>query len=95
VLIAGELQKVRRAVVLGFSSEITKGEAKRRFEEMLRPVNNEGVHPLEPFTWRSFPRAGATVLHVNNVPLKVQPEIMGHAAPEMSLLYTEADLSYR
>lgn len=50
---------------------------------------------LVPFTWRSFRRAGATALHVNNVPLKVQQEIMGHAMPEMSLLYTETDLAYR
>jgi integrase len=49
---------------------------------------------LEPFTWRSFRRSGATALHVNNVPLKVQQEIMGHASPEMSLLYTEAELAY-
>ena len=50
---------------------------------------------LEPFTWRSFRRSGATVLHVNNVPLKVQQDIMGHANPEMSLLYTEAELTFR
>jgi len=50
---------------------------------------------LQPFTWRSFRRSGATALHVNNVPLKVQQDIMGHANPEMSLLYTEAELTYR
>lgn len=50
---------------------------------------------LQPFTWRSFRRTGATTLHVNNVPLKVQQEIMGHATPDMSLLYTEAELVQR
>jgi integrase len=50
---------------------------------------------LQSFTWRSFRRSGATALHVNNVPLKVQQDIMGHANPEMSLLYTEAELTYR
>ena len=50
---------------------------------------------LQPFTWRSFRRSGATALHVNNVPLKVQQDIMGHANPEMSLVYTEAELAYR
>ena len=50
---------------------------------------------LEPFTWRSFRRSGATVLHVNRVPLKVQQDIMGHASPDMSLLYTEAELTFR
>jgi integrase len=50
---------------------------------------------LEPFTWRSFRRSGATVLHVNQVPLKVQQDIMGHSNPDMSLLYTEAELAYR
>jgi hypothetical protein len=32
---------------------------------------------------------------VNNVPVKVQQDIMGHANPQMSLLYTEAELAYR
>ncbi len=50
---------------------------------------------LQPFTWRSFRRSGATTLHVNNVPLKVQQDIMGHANPDMSLLYTEAELAHR
>ncbi len=50
---------------------------------------------LESFTWRSFRRSGATVLHVNKVPLKVQQDIMGHSNPDMSLLYTEAELAYR
>ena len=50
---------------------------------------------LAPFSWRSFRRSGATALHVNNVPLKVQQEIMGHSNPEMSLLYTEVELAYR
>jgi integrase len=50
---------------------------------------------LEPFTWRSFRRSGATLLHVNNVPLKVQQDIMGHSNPDMSLLYTEAEIAYR
>lgn len=50
---------------------------------------------LKPFTWRSFRRSGATVLHANQVPLKVQQDIMGHANPEMSLLYTEAELTLR
>ena len=50
---------------------------------------------LEPFTWRSFRRSGATVLHVNNVPLKGQQDIMGQANPDKSLLYTKAELAYR
>jgi integrase len=50
---------------------------------------------IAPFTWRSFRRSGATALHVNNIPLKVQQDVMGHANPEMSLLYTEAELAYR
>jgi len=50
---------------------------------------------LQPFTWRSFRRTGATALHANNVPLKVQQDIMGHATPDMSLLYTEAELVQR
>jgi hypothetical protein len=50
---------------------------------------------LQPFTWRSFRRSGATALHVNNIPLKVQQDIMGRANPDMSLLYTEAELSHR
>jgi len=45
--------------------------------------------------WRSFRRSGATILHVNNVPLKVRQDIIGHANPDMSLLYAEAELAYR
>ena len=66
-----------------------------------RVVDRLGFTPLitrlkiQPFTWRSFRRSGATALHVNNVPIKVQQDIMGHANPEMSLLYTEAELTYR
>jgi hypothetical protein len=50
---------------------------------------------LESFTWRSFHRSGATVLHANKVPLKVQQDIMGHPNPDMSLLHTETELAYR
>lgn len=54
VLIAGELQKVRRAVVLGVCSEITKGEAKRKFQAMLSPFN-EGLHsPAQGMTFADF-----------------------------------------
>jgi integrase len=66
-----------------------------------RGVERRGFAPLimklklAPFSWRSFRRSGATALHVNNVPLKVQQEIMGHSNPEMSLLYIEAELAYR
>jgi len=49
---------------------------------------------LAPFSSRSFRRSGATALHVNNVPLRVQQEILGHSNPEMSLRYTEAELAY-
>ncbi len=42
-----------------------------------------------------FKSSGATALHLHNVPLKVQQDIMGHANPDMSLLYTEAELTYR
>jgi hypothetical protein len=49
VLIAGRLRKVRQAVVLGLCSEITKTEAKRKFQEILRAVN-EGLHsPAQSF----------------------------------------------
>jgi hypothetical protein len=41
------------------------------------------------------PQPFHTVLHMNQVPLKVQQDIMGHANPEMSLLYTEAELAFR
>jgi integrase len=66
-----------------------------------RVVERRGFAPLitklklAPFTWRSFRRSGATALHVHNVPLKVQQDIMGHADPQVSLLYTEAELAYR
>lgn len=66
-----------------------------------RVVERRGFAPLitklnlAPFSWRSFRRSGATALHVNHVPLKVQQEILGHANPEMSLRYTEAELAYR
>ena len=54
VLVAGKLKKVRRAVVLGFCSEITKGEAKRKFQEILRPLN-EGLHsPAQAMTFADF-----------------------------------------
>jgi hypothetical protein len=32
---------------------------------------------------------------VNQVPRKVQQDIMGHSNPDLSLLYTEAELAYR
>jgi integrase len=66
-----------------------------------RVVERRGFAPvikrlkLDLFTWRSFRRSGARVLHVNKVPLKVQQDIMGHANHDMSLLYTEAELAYR
>jgi integrase len=66
-----------------------------------RVVERLGFDPLitrlqmRAFTWRSFRRSGATTLHTHNVPLKVQQDIMGHADPDLSLLYTEADLDQR
>ena len=65
-----------------------------------RVVDRLGFTPLitklklQPFNWRYFRRSGARALH-NKVPIKVQQDIRGHANPEMSLLYTEADLTYR
>jgi integrase len=54
VLVAGKLKKVRRAVVLGFCSEVTKREAKRKFQETLRPLN-EGLHsPAQAMTFADF-----------------------------------------
>jgi integrase len=50
---------------------------------------------LEPFSWRSFRRAGATAIHNDGTPLKVQQDIMGHTTPEMSMLYTAAELTAR
>ena len=43
----------------------------------------------------AFRRSGATVLHMNKVPLKVQQDIMGHSNPDISMLYSEAELAYR
>jgi hypothetical protein len=43
VPVAGKLQAVRRAVVLGLYSETTKGEAKGKFQELIRALN-DGVH---------------------------------------------------
>jgi integrase len=66
-----------------------------------RVVERCGFEPLiarlglPKFTWRSFRRSAATVLHENGTPLKVQQEIMGHANPEMSLLYTETAMAAR
>jgi hypothetical protein len=48
-----------------------------------------------PFSWRSFRRAGATAIHNDGTPLKVQPDIMCHTTPEMSMLYTAAELTAR
>ena len=54
VLTAGRLRKVRRAVVLGLRSEITKTEAKRKFQEIRRPVN-EGLHsPAQEMRFADF-----------------------------------------
>lgn len=98
-------ERVREAVLSLRDSQYNRGEflflTDRGKIYDPRVVERLGFAPLitkfqlAPFTWRSFRRAGATALHVNNVPLKVQQEIMGHANPEMSLLYTEADLAYR
>ena len=44
------------------------------------------------FSWRSFRRSAATALHMAGVPLKVQQNILGHASPDMSLLYTDPNL---
>lgn len=43
------------------------------------------------FTWRSLRRSAASALHREGVSLKVQQSMLGHAQPEMSLLYAEAD----
>jgi len=43
VPVAGRLKKVRPAVILGLYSETTKGEAKGKFQELIRALN-DGVH---------------------------------------------------
>jgi integrase len=66
-----------------------------------RVVEWRGFEPLiarpslPKFTWCSFRRSAATALDENGTPLKVQQEIMGHANAEMSLLYTETDMTVR
>lgn len=50
---------------------------------------------LQPFSWRSFRRAGATAIHSEGTPLKVQHDIKGDTTPEMSMLYTTAELAAR
>jgi integrase len=45
------------------------------------------------FSFRSFRRTAATFIHNSGVPLKVQREIMGHTEEEMSLVYSEAEVS--
>ena len=47
----------------------------------------------EPFSRRSFRRAGATAIHNDGTPLKVQQDIMGLTTPEMSMLYTAAEVT--
>ena len=54
VLVAGKLKKVRRAVILGLCSEITKGKAKRKFQEILRPLNEGLVSPAQAMTFADF-----------------------------------------
>jgi integrase len=48
---------------------------------------------LPSFSFRSFRRTAATFIHNSGVPLKVQREIMGHTEEEMSLVYSEAEVS--
>jgi integrase len=47
---------------------------------------------LPAFSWRSFRRSAATVMHLGGVPLRIQQEILGHASADMSLLYTDPRL---
>jgi len=87
VLVAGKLKKVGHAVLGLRNSPHNRGESLFLTERGKiynpRVVERLGFAPviqelkLQPFTWRSFRRSGATALHVNNVPLKVQQGIMG------------------
>jgi hypothetical protein len=43
VLVAGKLKKKRRTVILGLCADFSKGDAKRKFQEILHPLN-EGLH---------------------------------------------------
>ena len=97
--------RVGEAALMLRKSPHNRGEflllTERRKTYDPRVVERLGFAPLvarlklTPFSWRSFRRSGATALNVNTVPLKVQQDIMGHANPEMSLLYTGAELAYR
>jgi integrase len=45
------------------------------------------------FTWRSFRRSVETAMHSHHVTLKGQQAMLGHANPNMTLVYAEADAS--
>jgi integrase len=50
---------------------------------------------IPAFTWRSFRRSAETALHTQGTPLKVQQQILGHANPNMTLIYAEPNMKER
>ncbi len=83
-------------------SELNRGEF------VFQGENGKPLHPdtilhrqfskvegVEPFTWRSFRRAGATELHGAGIPLQVQRDLMGHTQEETSLIYTDGRMKSR
>lgn len=57
--------------------------------KVFRPLARE--LGLPHFTWRSFRRSAESAMHGAGVPLKVQQQMLGHANPNTTLLYAEAD----
>jgi len=56
-------------------------------QEFILPVAQKLGLPA--FTWRSFRRSAESTMHNNGVPLKVQQAMLGHANPNMTLVYAE------
>ena len=54
VQVAGKLRKVRRAVILGLCSETTKSGAKRKLQEILRPLNEGLQSPMRAMIFADF-----------------------------------------
>jgi integrase len=50
---------------------------------------------IPQFTWRSLRRSAETAMHNLRTPLKVQQQILGHADPNITLLYAEPNLDER
>ena len=48
---------------------------------------------LPAFTWRSFRRSAETAMHLGDVPLKVQQQILGHSNPNTTMLYADPGLT--